>query len=111
MYDVCTLPCIFASIHSVVAFVFVHDGHCAEGYLGDEKRICATSLTACADYCNANTKCGYFTYTTSCNNTAEANVNCALYSVDFTCTYDGKYSDFKAYRLSSRNGNVCALNM
>ena len=74
-------------------YAYVHDGHCAGGFLGGN--TCQPSLKACADNCANNKECGYFAYQPSC----DGGTNCALYDDASGCPDDNQYPKYNAYRI------------
>lgn len=69
-------------------FEFVHDGHCAAGWMPGNTN--QGSVAACASHCNTVPNCGFFAYSTG---------RCALYHRDHACPDDDQYPDYNAYRL------------
>jgi len=68
-------------------FTFLHEGHCASGWLKTTPGK-YTDAAACAANCRATTKCAYF---------AHSGTQCAKYT---SCLNDGKYTGtHMAYKL------------
>lgn len=72
------------------SFSFLRKGHCSGEYLGgwyDPKPI-----VQCYEKCSLMAGCGYFAHRTSDN-------KCLLYSVAGGCPNDGRYLDYKVYKM------------
>merc|ERR1719356_1367300 len=71
-------------------FTFVHDGHCAGGWLYNPR---VANIEGCADKCEDETArgCGFFAFSSS--------GTCALYSLAGNCPDDDRYADYNAYEL------------
>ena len=70
-------------------YTFVHDGHCAGGWI---KNPGVTDVDGCADACENTATCGYFAYNSGA-------VLCALYTLAGACPDDNQYGDYNAYKL------------
>lgn len=82
------------------SYEFVHDGHCAGGWLGGNSR--QGSVAACSAHCNSIDGCGFFAFCdgpTGCDGTTD----CALYSEAGQCPDDNHWGAYNAYRVTAQN--------
>jgi len=77
------------------SYVFSHDGHCASGWMGDNKNV--DTVDECATICSEREQCGYFTY----DDSKSYRINCATYFESDSCPDDNLYPEFDAYKISS----------
>ena len=73
-----------------LGYSFIHDGHCAAGYIADS--FVYGTLAQCAQECKDEQTCGYFAHSTTDN-------SCSMYTSAAECPDDGDYYNFNSYRL------------
>lgn len=71
---------------------FLHDGHCASGYIMNFGNV--RSVEVCASRCAAYADCGYFAY-------AEGISYCAFYLETAGCADDESYMEYDSYVLTT----------
>merc|ERR1719330_788971 len=75
------------------AFMFVHQGHCASGWMGDNSEV--DTVDECANICREREGCGYFAFDPS----KSYNTNCATYFESDGCLDDDLHPQYTAYQL------------
>ena len=73
-------------------FLYFHDGHCASGWMGDNRKV--ETVDGCATICSEREGCGYFAY----DDTGYDN-NCATYFESDECLDDNLHPEFNAYEI------------
>ena len=77
------------------SYSFLHEGHCASGWMGDNRSRVDTA-DECAYICSkrneSGLKCGYFAYDAS-------DQKCAFYFESDSCPDDNLYPNYRAYKL------------
>jgi len=74
-------------------YYFVHDGHCAGGWINANTR--QSDATSCATQCRNRPGCGYFAF----NDEKPEGTNCALYKKVGGCPDDNRYPEYNSYRM------------
>jgi len=73
-----------------VNYRFFHNGHCAEGWMGNNQKV--KTVQDCALLCSEREQCGYFAYNLQRG-------KCATYSVSQGCPDDGIFPNYEAYEI------------
>lgn len=73
-------------------FFFVHQGHCAAGWMSGHNTMVET-LEECITKCFMTPTCGYISY-------SERASTCSLYRGNARCPADHNYPDFASYRIA-----------
>jgi len=76
-------------------FFFVHQGHCAAGWMSGHNTQVA-SLEECITKCFMTPTCGYVSHQT----VSEDTYTCSLYRGNARCPVDHNYPDFASYRIA-----------
>ena len=76
---------------SEVNFKFIHDGHCASGWMGDNRQV--ETVDECATLCRERERCGYFAY----DDSMTFSTNCATYLESGGCLDDKRFTEYTAY--------------
>lgn len=77
-------------------YQYVHDGHCADGWInanGDGEDTKGTTFDRCANRCRSYPGCGYFAF-------KFAGGICALYTEAGGCPDDGRFREYGAFKIS-----------
>ena len=84
-------------IGSPTRYSFRHQGHCSQGELrrSDLGHFALTDLEGCADECEANSLCGYFSFKPT---------NCILYKLANGCPNNNRYLTLTSYQLDDLDG-------
>ena len=74
-------------------FLYFHDGHCASGWMGDNRLV--STVEECAIICREREGCGYFAYDES----RTFSTNCATYNESDGCVDDNRFPEYTAYEM------------
>merc|ERR1740129_1628702 len=74
-------------------FAFLHNGHCASGWMGNNRNV--DTVDECATICGEREGCGYFAY----DNSISSITNCATYFGSDGCPDDNLFPEYNSYKI------------
>merc|ERR1740129_2298948 len=74
-------------------FAFLHNGHCASGWMGNNRNV--DTVDECATICGEREGCGYFAY----DNSISSITNCATYFGSDGCPDENLFPEYNAYEI------------
>merc|ERR1739844_594895 len=75
------------------SYSFSRNGHCASGWMGDNRNV--ETADECAIICGEREGCGYFAYDASMS----YGTNCATYFESGGCLDDNLFPEFNSYKI------------